>query len=770
MKKIICLMFIFLATFIIISKSSAGNVVDDEIGSYTDSDYMYGKYSSYTIYDYLESYLSAKKFMSHNSNGNVEYVGLNSLIDNYTEVIKNNLWGSNIKYYGFSKSEDYVYEIIADDPIVSIIPKKYFMYENTTSYLGNEYGFYIQTSKVDYINNGKFYQGDHYGESHDMYVSKIFLYDIDNGIESRTNLHLKFIPLVSFEFVCIESNSHYSDSASYEFFSHKNNIVMPSCFRMPFNMVGNLNYSFKNVVFSSELKGNTKKMDNDMYQDDKNTPIMAKIECFRQGVMTTEINNKKDESVKIGDYLDIFKMCYTYYSCLMNSNYYLIEMVKNSGKLLFSEYKANKFEYDNDKPCETEKVTTFSFELVNSYKYQLEDYKAPIRANISSDFYSENKYLSCNGKKIDDKSYGYLDYNITIGNIDNDDCTNFKCSVLYDLFDEQGNKLNFFPLNCSLEKNLYTKELTDTFMNVNVATSNTNEFIFTFAVKVSGTYNILLSNNLAVKALFTENENYHYVKYKEKNEEAKQVVKSKIKYVGYKRNSKAAIYCFGNTIYKIKLAGDSKIGNIKISLDKEYPYEMSTKLTGRQEYIINPSENGLYKFYTDGNLDTIISIFEKQSNGYLMIGYADDYEYDDGDVDYNASLSISLEKGKEYKIVIEIYGEDNITDYQYNAQFYIASNSILDSVKFYVNQNDCHSFYYCSKSDSSMYIYTTGDVDTKLELYLGETLIDENDDTEISDDDIDYNAHLLISADRNATYKIVLKTYSEGVVTLCVNQ
>lgn len=770
MKKIICLMFICLTTFIIVSKSSAGNVVDDEIGSYTDSDYMYEKYSSYTIYDYLESYLSAKEFMSHNYNGNDEYVGLNGLIDNYTEVIKNNLWGSNIKYYGRSVYDDYVYEVIADDPIVNIIPKKYFMFENTTAYLGNEYGFYIQTSKTDYVNNGKFYQGEHYGESHSMYVSKIFLYDIDNRIESRTNLHLKFIPLVSFEFVCIESNSHYSDSTAYEFFSHKNNIVMPSCFRMPFNMVGNLNYSFKNVVFSSELKENTKKMDNDMYQDDKNTPIMAKIECFRQGLMTTEINNKKDESVKIGDYLDIFKMCYTYYSCLMNSNYYLIEMVKNSGKLLFSEYKVNKFKYDNDKPCETENVTTFSVELVNSYKYQLEDYKAPIRANISSDFYSENKYLSCNGKKIDDKSYGYLDYNITIGNIDNDDCTNFKCSVLYDLFDEQGNKLNFFPLNCSLEKNLYTKELTDTFMNVNVATSNTNEFIFTFAVKVSGTYNISLSNNLAVKALFTENENYHYVKYKGKEEKPKQVVKSKIKYVGYKRNSKAAIYCFGNTIYKIKLAGDSKIGNIKISLDKEYPYEMSTKLTGRQEYIINPSENGLYKFSTDGNLDTIISIFEKQSNGYLMIGYADDYEYDDENVDYNASIYIQLEKEKEYKIVIEINDENDMTDYNYISSFYMASNSILDNVKFNANQDDCQNFYYNSKSNSSIYVYTTGNVDTKLEVYLGEVLIDENDDTEISEDDIDYNAHLYVDAEKYTTYKIVLKTYSEGVVTLCVNQ
>ena len=56
------------------------------------------------------------------------------------------------------------------------------------------------------------------------------------------------------------------------------------------------------------------------------------------------------------------------------------------------------------------------------------------------------------------------------------------------------------------------------------------------------------------------------------------------------------------------------------------------------------------------------------------------FRSDDGDVDYNASLSISLEKGKEYKIVIEIYGEDNITDYQYNAQFYIASNSIMKMI------------------------------------------------------------------------------------------
>mgnify|MGYP004467697601 FL=1 len=246
--------------------------------------------------------------------------------------------------------------------------------------------------------------------------------------------------------------------------------------------------------------------------------------------------------------------------------------------------------------------------------------------------------------------------------------------------------------------------------------------------------------------------------------------KTQIKYVGYKNGNKVSMYCYGNTVYKMKLKGDSKIGNIKISLDQEYPYTISTKLTGKQEYVVQPKENGSYRFGTDGDLDTIISVFEKKYNGYDLIGYADDYEYDDGNVDYNASLSISLEKGKEYKIVIEIYGEDNITDYQYNAQFYMASNSILDSVKFYVNQNDCHSFYYCSKSDSSMYIYTTGDVDTKLELYLGETLIDENDDTEISDDDIDYNAHLLISADRNATYKIVVKSYNEGMVALCVIQ
>ncbi len=220
----------------------------------------------------------------------------------------------------------------------------------------------------------------------------------------------------------------------------------------------------------------------------------------------------------------------------------------------------------------------------------------------------------------------------------------------------------------------------------------------------------------------------------------------------------------------MKIIGDSEIGNIKISFDKGYPYEMSTKPTGRQEYIINPSENGLYKFYTDGNLDTIISIFEKQSNGYLMIGYADDYEYDDENVDYNASIYIQLEKEKEYKIVIEINDENDMTDYNYISSFYMASNSILDNVKFNASQDDCQNFYYNSKSNSSIYVYTTGNVDTKLEVYLGKVLIDENDDTEISEDDIDYNAHLCVDAEKYTTYKIVLKTYSEGVVTLCVNQ
>ena len=761
MKKIICLMFIFLATFIIVSKSSAGNVVDDEIGSYTDSDYMYGKYSSYTIYDYLESYLSAKEYMHHTANDNDQYLKLNSFIDNSSTISKNKLWCSNLQYYGRSIYDDYVYEVIADDPIVNIIPKKYFMFENTTAYLGNEYGFYIQTSKTDYVNNGKFYQGEHYGESHSMYVSKVFLYDIDKKIESKTNIHLKFIPLVSFEFVCIKANSYYSDSTSYEFFSKNNNVVMPSCFRIPFNLIGNLNYSFRNVLFTSELIGNTEKNDNDLYQNDENVPFIAKIECKKSGIVTNDIKNVNDDKVKFSDYLDIIKICYKCYSCLIDSNSYLIQTVKNSGELLYDEYndekKFNKLDY-KEQYAPSEIITTFSLELVNSYKYQLEYYKTPIRANVSRDFYSEDYYLSCNGIKCDGESYGYIDYCVLIGNIDNENGTNLRNSILYDLYDEYGNKLDFTSLNCTIESNLYEKEFIDTSMEECLTTPNTNDLIFSFYIKNSGTYNIELSNNLVVKALYTENECLTQRK------------KTQIKYVGYNNGNKLSMYCYGKTIYKMKLKGDSKIGNIKISLDQEYPYTISTKLTGKQEYVVQPKENGLYRFGTDGNLDTIISVFEKKYNGYDLIGYADDYEYDDGDVDYNASLSISLEKGKEYKIVIEIYGEDNITDYQYNAQFYIASNSILDSVKFYVNQNDCHSFYYCSKSDSSMYIYTTGDVDTKLELYLGETLIDENDDTEISDDDIDYNAHLLISADRNATYKIVVKSYNEGVVTLCVNQ
>lgn len=124
----------------------------------------------------------------------------------------------------------------------------------------------------------------------------------------------------------------------------------------------------------------------------------------------------------------------------------------------------------------------------------------------------------------------------------------------------------------------------------------------------------------------------------------------------------------------------------------------------------------------------------------------------------------------EYKIVIEINDENDMTDYNYISSFYMASNSILDNVKFNANQDDCQNFYYNSKSNSSIYVYTTGNVDTKLEVYLGEVLIDENDDTEISEDDIDYNAQLYVDAEKYTTYKIVLKTYSEGVVTLCVNQ
>lgn len=112
--------------------------------------------------------------------------------------------------------------------------------------------------------------------------------------------------------------------------------------------------------------------------------------------------------------------------------------------------------------------------------------------------------------------------------------------------------------------------------------------------------------------------------------------------------------------------------------------------------------------------------------------------------------------------MIEINDENDMTDYNYISSFYMASNSILGNVKFNASQDDCQNFYYNSKSNSSIYVYTTGNVDTKLEVYLGKVLIDENDDTEISEDDIDYNAHLCVDAEKYTTYKIVLKTYSEG--------
>ena len=94
------------------------------------------------------------------------------------------------------------YSIYADDPIINVIPKYYFVNEGTKLYLGRDYGFFIKTEReeyCDFVHNIKNYT--------DNFRNKIIIFDFDysmNGID-RINNGVKF--LYSYQFITVNKNS-----------------------------------------------------------------------------------------------------------------------------------------------------------------------------------------------------------------------------------------------------------------------------------------------------------------------------------------------------------------------------------------------------------------------------------------------------------------------------------------------------------------------------------------------------------------------------------
>jgi len=116
--------------------------------------------------------------------------------------------------------------LIIDDDIVSVVPKELFFMTQETTYIGKQYGFYIET---------------HHIESHptDYYVSKVFVFDIEVqlpgtiNIETKHSASIAIIPVFSYSYTSFYQNGLYADlweatvdPSCFDGFVRRDNLVM----------------------------------------------------------------------------------------------------------------------------------------------------------------------------------------------------------------------------------------------------------------------------------------------------------------------------------------------------------------------------------------------------------------------------------------------------------------------------------------------------------------------------------------------------------------
>lgn len=460
-KIILTIVLTMILTVVLAQPSFAGNFANTNISAFTDSDYLYGEYSDFTVNNYIESYVCAR-YNTQSPNDNNAYLGIDYFFNYYDDLCNYKLWASKIRYDKTDSYGNYVYEITGDDPIVNIIPKNLFTTENTTAYLGNEYGFYINTTKIIHCNNGFFYSGAHYGENHEMMVSKVFLYDIKNDRSNVTSDNISFIPLAAFEFVCIKSNSYYCDHTLCEYYSKTNNIVMPSCFRMRENQIGYLDYKFSNVCYSAEILGNSELDENGLYENDSNVPFITTVSGTH--TFSTAIEKTEETTVTFGDIYRMARLCRDYVLMFTGDVAALVRVVIKNGVYMYNEFKKIDFKCESGVSDGSKEIVCYKSDFENEYSLQLERYQLPIRDIGAIDSFTSENYISCNTSYTVD----FINNSYTT----NDQCLNYniefyinakesfviKESLNYDLYDEDGNKIDFIPTNNIIEKNIYKQE------------------------------------------------------------------------------------------------------------------------------------------------------------------------------------------------------------------------------------------------------------------------------------------------------------------------
>lgn len=183
MKKVFNLLLVGLFCFLVFSALSKTNIqveayetLEEMAAAYTNDD----NFKYYTDYSSIQSYSES----AHKYKNNLDYGDLFAATVSF-----------GIAYYN----------VQGDDAIVEIIPKSYFCFEGTTTYIGKEYGFFIKTVKETY------YDGIVSGTTSN-YRSYVIVFDIINSTNLAQNTDRAIFTvkvLFSMEFIAINENESY---------------------------------------------------------------------------------------------------------------------------------------------------------------------------------------------------------------------------------------------------------------------------------------------------------------------------------------------------------------------------------------------------------------------------------------------------------------------------------------------------------------------------------------------------------------------------------
>jgi hypothetical protein len=186
------------------------------------------------------------------------------------------------------------------------------------------------------------------------------------------------------------------------------------------------------------------------------------------------------------------------------------------------------------------------------------------------------------------------------------------------------------------------------------------------------------------------------------------------------------------------------------------------------------SPAAVIRVYTEGGLDTYLSLYGPDASDLEI-----DSDDDGGD-SYNARLSASLEAGTYYIEAVP-YGEDAgsytlvLETVEFSADGMEPNNNRAQAKTLNISRppsalnlfpaNDYDWFKlnlgaFQYRNGEALVISTTGDIDTYMTLYQGDTIAAENDDEPGGNG----NARIAFIPERGSDYYIMVRGYDDGVV------